>query len=353
MWPASHSDGPRARRGSGGRVGLHAVVQVGDGRRARSARPGGAPRASSSCRRPGSRPMVRDADRRGEARRAPGVVVVAADQDDRCPGSAIQASLEPKPARSAVMRHGAGHVGLVELEVGAHVHDQRAVGAAAASTWRGVSGWASTPSARSGPRLSVDDALEVRRLRPEPGERALRRSVLVVDSASSGVVARARSRSSSDDLHGPCPGRRTASRRGGPARPRTSRAAPAAARAASGRCRARPPPAVDGEVGAGDVADEERVAGQHRPRLRRRASVSISANAVCSGRWPGVCIARTRTRAELELPAVLERLVVVLGAGRAVDVDGRAGGRGQPPVARDVVGVVVGLEDVLDARRPR
>ena len=32
-----------------------------------------------------------------------------------------------------------------------------------------------------------------------------------------------------------------------------------------------------------------------------------------------------------------------------MDVDRRAGRRGEPAVARDVVGVVVGLEDVLDA----
>ena len=56
-------------------------------------------------------------------------------------------------------------------------------------------------------------------------------------------------------------------------------------------------------------------------------------------------------RAELELPAVVERLVLVVGLGDAVDVDRRAGRRGQPAVAGDVVGVVVGLEDVLDRAR--
>ena len=53
-------------------------------------------------------------------------------------------------------------------------------------------------------------------------------------------------------------------------------------------------------------------------------------------------------RSELELPAVLERLVVVLGIGVAVDVDRRAGRRGEAAVPGDVVGVVVRLEDVLD-----
>ena len=53
-------------------------------------------------------------------------------------------------------------------------------------------------------------------------------------------------------------------------------------------------------------------------------------------------------RAELELPAVVEGLVVVLGLRQPVDVDRGAGGRGQPPVARHVVRVVVGLEHVVD-----
>jgi hypothetical protein len=52
--------------------------------------------------------------------------------------------------------------------------------------------------------------------------------------------------------------------------------------------------------------------------------------------------------AQRELPPVVERLVVVGGRGVAVDVDRRAGRRGEPAVARDVVGVVVRLEDVVD-----
>ena len=54
-------------------------------------------------------------------------------------------------------------------------------------------------------------------------------------------------------------------------------------------------------------------------------------------------------RAEFELPAVVEGLVVVVGLGVAMDVDGRAGGGDEAAVAGDVVGVVVGLQDVLDA----
>ena len=76
--------------------------------------------------------------------------------------------------------------------------------------------------------------------------------------------------------------------------------------------------------------------------------VSMIANAVCSGRCPGVCSARTVTVPSSSSPAVVEGLVVVVGRGEPVDVDRRAGRGREPAVARDVVGVVVGLEDVSD-----
>ena len=52
--------------------------------------------------------------------------------------------------------------------------------------------------------------------------------------------------------------------------------------------------------------------------------------------------------AERELPAVVEGLVLVLGARVAVHVDGRAGRGAEAGVPGDVVGVGVGLEDVVD-----
>ena len=105
---------------------------------------------------------------------------------------------------------------------------------------------------------------------------------------------------------------------------------------------------VDGEVGPRDVADEQGVAGQHGPRLVAARGVDERERGVL-GAVAGRVQRAHAQRAELELPAVVERLVVVVGRGVAVDVDRRAGGGGQPPVAGDVVGVVVGLEDVLDA----
>ena len=63
---------------------------------------------------------------------------------------------------------------------------------------------------------------------------------------------------------------------------------------------------ADGEVGSGGVADEERVAGEDEPGLVG-AVRSMTARQVCSGRCPGVWIARRTTVAELDLGAVLER----------------------------------------------
>ena len=99
--------------------------------------------------------------------------------------------------------------------------------------------------------------------------------------------------------------------------------------------------------GPRDVAHEEGVAGQHGPRLVAALGVDQRERRVLGP------VARRMDRAhanapELELPAVLERLVVVVRRGVAVDVDRRAGRGRQPPVAGHVVGVVVRLEDVLD-----
>ena len=126
-------------------------------------------------------------------------------------------------------------------------------------------------------------------------------------------------------------------------------------RAASSSCSCRlrkisraPSSRSTARSGPRDVADEQRVAAEHRPRLVAAGAVDQRERRVLGA------VARRVQRAhddvaELELPAVVERLVLVLGRGEPVDVDRRAGRVGQPAVAGDVVGVVVGLEDVLDS----
>ena len=104
---------------------------------------------------------------------------------------------------------------------------------------------------------------------------------------------------------------------------------------------------VHGEVGAGDVADEQAVAAQHRPRLRPPRAVDQRERGVL-GPMPRRVQRADGDAPQRELPAVVEGLVGVVGVGEAVDVDGGAGRGRQPAVAGDVVGVVVGLQDVLD-----
>ena len=105
---------------------------------------------------------------------------------------------------------------------------------------------------------------------------------------------------------------------------------------------------LDREVGAGDVADEQRVAGQDRDRIAAAGGVAEQERGVLGPVAGGVDRLDRGPVPELEDPAVGERLVLVLGLGQLVDVDRRPGRPRQAAVAGDVVGVVVGLQHVLD-----
>ena len=206
---------------------------------ARRARSGASPAASSSCRRAGSR---RAAAARPTARAAP----PAARPRRRGPrtraraaGSPIHASFEPKPAVS---------IGL-----------QTAPGMWASSNcWSVRTSTSSAPAARllldlarrqrqhldaDGQQLAAvqrDDVLEVRRLRPEPGERLLDELVLVLDRERR--VGRALVADRRGDLHvHPGAAAHRAAEVPGP-HLALAAAASAACRAASGRSRARPRP---------------------------------------------------------------------------------------------------------------
>jgi hypothetical protein len=110
-------------------------------------------------------------------------------------------------------------------------------------------------------------------------------------------------------------------------------------------CPLRP---VDREVGTGDVAHEQAVATQHGPRMLAPLGGDQGERGVLGP--VARCVKRAhRDAAELELPPVVERLVVVVGRRLAVHMDRGARGRGEPTVPGDMVGVVVRLEDVLDA----
>ena len=105
---------------------------------------------------------------------------------------------------------------------------------------------------------------------------------------------------------------------------------------------------LDRQVGASNIAHEQRVAGQHGPRLGSPLAVDDEERAVLRAVARNMHSAHVNA-AQLERPAVVERLVVVVGGSQPVDVDRGAGGRGEPAVAGYVVGVGVGLEYVLDA----
>ena len=195
------------------------------------------------------------------------------------------------------------------------------------STWRGVSGWMSTAVDLERPAVARHDALEVRRLRREPGDRLLDERVLVVDLRAS-ASARARSRSSRRPS-GPSPARRTASRRDARARPRTCPGSCSSLLVERAEDVVRALALVHREVGAGDVADEQRVAGQHRPRLVAALRVDQGERRVLGA------MARRVDRAdadapELELPAVVER---ARGRSRATRRGARGSSRRSPPRA--------------------
>ena len=231
-------------------------------------------------------------------------------------------------------------MGVVELLVRAHVDEQRALLLGEAELARGERQQLDA-GVSSGPRLSSTMAWKFGGSGRAPRARG-DELVLVADGQRRVVGALEADRRGDLEVHpGPA-----AQRAAEVARPQLDGVGqgqqPLVQRAEDP---ARAVGRLDGQIGPGDVVDEQRVARQDRPRpsLRR---VRPGEGRVL-GAMAGVCTAVTRRR-RAPTCAVLEGLVVVGRRGQPVDVDAGARGRRQPPVARDVVGVVVGLEDVLD-----
>ena len=101
------------------------------------------------------------------------------------------------------------------------------------------------------------------------------------------------------------------------------------------------------EVRAAHVAHEKRVAGQHEPRLGAAAEIGHQQRDALGG-VAGRVHDVERDAAHLETPSVLDRLVGEGRAGGGMDVDARPGLGREGLVARDVVGVDVGLHDAGD-----
>ena len=103
------------------------------------------------------------------------------------------------------------------------------------------------------------------------------------------------------------------------------------------------------EIGPRRVADEQRVAGEHEPRLVRARRVRDGEAAVLRP-VPGCVDAAERHAPDDDLRSVGERLARVLGLRERVDTHGDAVVEREPPVTRDVVGVRVRLERPHDPR---
>ena len=109
---------------------------------------------------------------------------------------------------------------------------------------------------------------------------------------------------------------------------------------------------LDREVGTRGVPDEEGIAGEHEPRLIGARAVDQGEGAVLRA-VPGRVDRADDDVAELDLRAVVQRLVLEGSACGLVDVDGQAVLEGEAPVAGDVIGVRMRLENADQVDRPQ
>src|SRR5919204_5438099 len=193
------------------------------------------------------------------------------------------------------------------------------------------------------PAVQLDDALEVRRLRREVAGQLADELVLALDPEQRVEAALEAERRPGLLAHPRAAAERAADVR----RPdleevllleQLAEGAVQVSRALLG---------LDGQVRPCHVADEQRVAGQDEPGALVAASVLDEEREVL-GPVAGRADGGDPRLANLDRRSLLEWLVVVLGFRLARDVECRPGRRREPPVAGEVVGVVVRLEHVPD-----
>ncbi len=259
------------------------------------------------------------------------------------PGPASHASRVPNPARCAVTEIAPGTWASSKSR-SVRTSTTSAPAACRASSCPAVSGRSWTSRETSGPRLISTISRKLGGWGPMS---ASDRATKVSASGSASRALWARSKPIVELIFwlmpGPphiepprCPGHTSTS--GGRVRSALVEAAEDVARALVG---------LHGQVRPRHPAHEQRVAGQDRPRLLAARGVG-QAEAGVLGAVPRRVQRADPHVAQDELPAVVDRLVRVGRAGDPVDVDRRAGGLGQPPVAGHVVGVGVRLQDVRD-----
>jgi hypothetical protein len=211
-------------------------------------------------------------------------------------------------------------VGVVELLVRPHVDEHRPVGPLLLDLARRQRQQLDAVGEQR-PAIEVDDDAEVRRLRAEAVQRVLDELVLVRDRQHRVVPALEADRGRHLHVHPRAAAHRAAEVTGPDLDVLAQREQLAVQRPEDPP---RPLGLLDRQVRPRDVADEQRVAGQHRPRLLAAARVDQREGRVL-GPVPGRVERLHDQPAELPRGAVVERLVGVVGLGRAVDVNGGAG----------------------------
>ncbi len=207
-----------------------------------------------------------------------------------CSRSASQASFEPKPARSIAIET-ASRMWASSNCWSVRTSTSRAPATRFCSTCRGASGSSSTPSVSSGPRLSSTIASKFGGCGPSPA------SAVATNSSSSAIASAALWRFSNpivDEIFRSMPGPPHIEPPRCPGHTSTSSPSPSSLPCSDAKIPRAP---SDFSIARSGRATSltNRVSPVRTAHGSSPRRVSISAKAVCSGRCPGVCSARTRS----------------------------------------------------------
>ena len=300
-------------------------------------------------RAPGGHPALEEAAHRQPDRgqQLGGVALVAVGGGDDDDVGARRGDPRDLGREAGVVGGGAeraGDVGLVELLVGAAVDHHRALPRPAPRPRAGLSGAGVPKSSTSGPRLRPTMCSTFGGLSPSEPTCVLDELGLVGDRQGAVVAALEADRRGGLEVEPGAAAERAAEVAGPDLDLVGQRQQPLVQRAEHvGGALAR----LDRQVGAGDVADEQRVAAQQRPGVAAAAGVAEQEGGVLG---PVAGRVDRLDRRGRPAPASSRRRTARAGT-RPRPARGRGSSRrccGQAAVAGDVVGVVVGLEHVPD-----
>ena len=215
------------------------------------------------------------------------VRVVAPDQHDLLVvvGQPRELRAEARAERRDADR--ALDVHVVELQVRPDVHEQRAL-VALDLHLMGIQRGHLHPARHERPAVHRDDPLEVWRLGPEPGDRLRHELVLLRDRQRRVVLLLEADRRADLHVHARAAAHRAAEVR----RPHLA-VVGQRQQALVHRAEDRPRPARSTARSVRATSPTNRLSPLSTAHGSGLRAVSISRKAVCSGRWPGVCSART------------------------------------------------------------